>query len=562
MLKRSPIAICLLLFSSIFASAQQLSPADSAAANNAMNGISADAIRATMRFLSDPLLQGRGTGTTSYDIAARYAQTQLEALGLKAGGVNGSWYQPVPLRKAVLDQSKSSMTLIIHAEPAVLTPNKDYVMSGSVLRAVDDVDAGVVYVGFGVTAPEANYDDYAGVDVKGKIVLILDGAPSRFSSTLRAYYSDEVVKTKNAVARGAVGILVMLSPEDQKREAWDWIVPQVEAGDWEWLAKDGVPHNSFPEIHGGALLSQSGAEKLFIGAPKTLAQVFAAGDAGQPLSFALPVAAHIHTVSNQQAMESSNILGVLRGSDPSLRDQYVVYTAHLDHLGICPPVNGDNVCHGSLDNASGVASLLEIARAFTSLPKAPRRSVLFIVLTGEELGLLGSDYFAHFPTVPLPSIVANINMDVAPGLYYSMQDVVPLGSEHSTLSDNIESAAQQLGYKVSPDPMPEEVEFIRSDQYSFVLQGVPAVQIEDGIHSTDPNVDGLKVIKAWLVTKYHTPLDNMDQPLNYESGAKATKLNFLVGYEVAQQNSVPAWNQGDFFGQKFGSRHSGTAGED
>ncbi len=561
MLKGSALIFCL-LFASIFASAQQLSPADSAAANTAMNGISPDAIRATMRFLSDPLLQGRGTGTTSYDIAARYVQTQFEALGLKPAGVNGTWYQPVPLRKAVLDASKSSVSLNINGKPETLTPDKDYVMSGSVLRPVEDVDAPVVYVGFGITAPEANYDDYAGVDVKGKMVLILAGAPSRFSSTLRAYYSDGVVKARNAIARGAIGGLYLLSPEDQKREPWAWVVPQIEAGNWEWLAKDGVPHNSFPEIHGGALLSQSGAEKIFAGAPKTLAQVFAAADANQPLSFALPVTAHIHTVSNQQAMESANILGVLHGSDPALRDQYVVYTAHLDHLGICPPVNGDNVCHGSLDNASGVASLLEIARAFTSLPKAPRRSVLFIVLTGEELGLLGSDYFAHFPTVPLPSIVANVNIDVAPGLYYSMQDVVPLGGEHTSLSVNIDAAAQQLGYKVSPDPMPEEVQFIRSDQYSFVLQGVPAVQIEDGIHSTDPHVDGLKVIKTWLVTKYHTPSDNMDQPLNYESGAKATKLNFLVGYEVAQQNSVPTWNKDDVFGQKFGARHSGNAGED
>lgn len=562
MLKRSPIAICLLLFASIIASAQQLSSADAAAANNAMKGISADAIRAHMRFLSDPLLQGRGTGTTSYDIAARYVQAQFEALGLQPAGVNGTWYQPVPLRKAVLDAAKSSVSLNVNGKPQALTADKDYVMVGSVLRPVDDVDAAVVYVGFGVSAPEVNYDDYAGVDVKGKIVLMLGGAPAKLSSTLRAYYSDGVIKARNAVSHGATGIVYMLSPEDQKREPWAWIVPQIEAGSWQWLAKDGVPHNSFPELHGGALLSQSGAEKLFTGAPKTLAQAFASADASQPQSFALPVGMHIHTVSSQQAKESSNILGVLRGSDPALRDQYVIYTAHLDHLGICPAVNGDNVCHGSLDNASGVASLLEVARAFTGLPKAPRRSILFIVLTGEELGLLGSDYFAHFPTVPLSSIVANLNIDVAPGLFYSMHDVVALGGEHTTLGSNIETAAQQLGYTISPDPMPEEVQFIRSDQYSFVLQGVPGVQIEDGIHSTDPNVDGLKVIKTWLVTKYHTPQDNMDQPLDYESGAKATRLNFLVGYEVAQQNSVPAWNSGDFFGQKFGPRHSGTTGED
>jgi Zn-dependent M28 family amino/carboxypeptidase len=305
------------------------------------------------------------------------------------------------------------------------------------------------------------------------------------------------------------------------------------------------------------LLNQSGAEKLFAGSGKTLAQLFDAARAGQPQSVALPVTARIHSISSHTSADSPNIIGEVMGSDPALRNQYVVYTAHVDHLGICPAVNGDNVCHGALDNASGDASLLETARAFASLPRAPRRSILFVFVTGEEMGLLGSDYYANSPTVPRSAIAADLNVDGAPGLFYSMKDLIALGIEHSSLEQQVQSAAKQIGYSLSPDPMPEENFFIRSDQYSFVQQGVPAVDITDGIQSTDPKVDGMKLQKGWMVTKYHTPLDNMDQTLDYASAAKAAGVNFLVGYEVAQQDAVPTWDKGDFFGEKFGPRHAG-----
>jgi Zn-dependent M28 family amino/carboxypeptidase len=267
----------------------------------------------------------------------------------------------------------------------------------------------------------------------------------------------------------------------------------------------------------------------------------------------------MHTVSAQSVIQSSNIIAELKGSDPALRDQYVVYTAHVDHLGICPAVDGDNVCHGALDNASGTSAVLEIARAYASLPAPPKRSMLFVFVTGEEMGLLGSDYFAHYPTVPLKSIVANVNVDEAPGAFYPMKDVVPLGAEHSSLGDEVASAAKMMGYGISPDPMPEEVGFIRSDQYSFVLQGVPAVDITDGVRATDPNINGLAVIKKWNTTRYHTPLDNMSQPIDFDSMQKAAVMNFLVGYQVAQHAGAPEWNKGDFFGTTFGPRHSGMA---
>jgi hypothetical protein len=361
-------------------------------------------IRAHIRFLADSLLQGRAPGTPGYDIAARYVAAELEGMGLQAA-VSGSWFQTVPLQKAITDAAASSLVLTVNGREQKLIDAKDYILSTwfaspapmNAGRAEGDVSAPVVFVGFGVTAPDRNYDDFAGIDVRGKIIVRIYGAPSSFPSTERAYYSDGIVKAKNALAHGAIGVLEIMLPEDWKRYPWDWLVPQIQAGEMHWLDKDRVPHDFFPELRGGALFSPEGAKLLFAGAPKTLDDVFATARAGKPQAFALPVSAHIHTVASQTVIKSANIIAELRGSDPSLRDQYVVYTAHVDHLGICPPVNGDNVCHGALDNASGTSSLLEIARAYASLPQPLRRSVLFVFVTGEEMGLLGSDYFVHFP---------------------------------------------------------------------------------------------------------------------------------------------------------------------
>ncbi len=552
-----PSVLC--LFICINLAAQDSS--DRTAAEQATQVIHPEQIRAHIRFLADNLLQGRAPGTSGYEIAARYVATELEGMGLHPG-VSGGWYQPVQFEKAVTDEAASSLTLTLNGKEQKLVDAKDYILSTWFAspakkegRAESDVNAPLVFVGFGITAPEQNYDDYAGVDVRGKIVVRIFGAPSSFPSTLRAHYSDGIMKAKMAQAHGAVGALEIALPEDWKRYPWDWWVPQVQMGEMHWLNKSGVPHDFFPDLRGNVQLSEQGAPKLFAESPKTLDEVFATARAGKPQAFPLPGSAHIHTVAAQSSVQSSNIIAELEGSDPALRGQYVVYTAHVDHIGICPAINGDNVCHGALDNASGVATLLEIARAYAHLPHAPRRSVLFVFVTGEEMGLLGSDYFAHFPTVPLKSIVANINMDGAPGEYYAMKDIVPLGAEHSTLGDDVVAASKVMGYEVSPDPMPEENSFVRSDQYSFVLQGVPAVDVSDGIHATDPSIDGFALQKKWLVTRYHTPLDSMDQPIDFDEMAKGAVLNFLIGYRVAQHDSVPEWNKGDFFGTTFGPRH-------
>jgi len=286
--------VCMFVLSSCLGLCAAAQESLSAPEQAALKAIRPDAIRAHMRFLSDSLLTGRAPGTPGYEIAARYVAAQLEAAGLRPAGMNGTWYQTVPLRKSVIDDGKSSLVLVTTGQQdksgeQTLVPLKDYVLSGDLNRTDTRVEAPVVFAGFGVTAKERDYDDYAGADVKGKIVVVLSNAPAKFPSTVRAYYSDWVVKQRNAVAHGAVGFMSMQLPEDQKRFAWEWIVPQIQMGNMEWLEKDGSPHNGFPELGAGAAISQSGAEKLFAGARKTLDQLFATARAGQPQSLALPV---------------------------------------------------------------------------------------------------------------------------------------------------------------------------------------------------------------------------------------------------------------------------------
>jgi Zn-dependent M28 family amino/carboxypeptidase len=432
-----------------------------------------------------------------------------------------------------------------------LVLNQDYIIYANLLLTDTTVDAGAVFVGYGVTAPEFQYDDYAGAEVKGKVAVVLRGAPARFPSTERAYFASALTMQQNAAAHGAVGVIVIDSPE-YLRAQWNRIMLQLRADQpMRWLDPQGAPSDTVPEIRVLVRTNQSGAEALFAGAPKSLPEVFAAAKAGKPGSFPLPGTVRIHLANRFTRVESRNVIAKLTGSDPNLANEYVVYSAHLDHLGICRPGEADPICHGASDNASGTGAVLEIARAFASLPRAPRRSIVFLFVTGEERGLLGSDYFAHYPTVPLENIVADVNLDGAPGVRFPIKDIVPQGAEHSTLSKDVEPAARKMGYTISPDPRPEEGFFTRSDQYSFVRRGVPSVKVDPGTQSTDPAIDGATLAKNWTATNYHTPNDNMDHRFYFDSAAKSTALNFLIGYEVAQQSERPAWNAGDFFGTKF-----------
>ncbi len=253
-------------------------------------------------------------------------------------------------------------------------------------------------------------------------------------------------------------------------------------------------------------------------------------------------------------VRSPNVAGKLEGIDPDLKKQYVVYTSHHDHLGVGQPVNGDRIYNGALDNASGIALLLEIARAFTKTTPRPRRSLLFVCVTGEEAGLLGSDYFANYPTVSKDAIAANINMD-ADLMLWPMEDIIAFGEEHSSLKKVVAKAAQRMRLEISPDPMPEQMFFIRSDQYSFVKQGVPALFPWPGFKSSNPKINPPAIFKKWDAERYHMPGEDMEQPgLLFEEAAKYGRFVFLCGYLIAEETERPAWNKGDFFGDRYGRR--------
>jgi len=503
------LAILLAATLCVSLSAQELSPSDQAAADAAIKVIRPEAIAAHMRFLSDALLEGRGTGERGHEIAARYVASELEAMGLAPAGVNGTWFQPLQLRKAELIPEQTSFELVRDGKSTMLVRDRDYIIYANLLQTDATVNAGAVFVGYGVTAPEFQYDDYASADVKGKVAVVLRGAPARFPSTERAYFASALTMQQNAAAHGAIGVIVIDSPEFLQAQ-WNRVMLQLRADPpMRWLDTQGAPSDTVPEIRALIRTNQSGAEALFTGAPKSLPEVFAAAKEGKPGSFPLAGDVKIHLASRFSQVESRNVIAKLIGSDPTLANEYVVYSAHLDHLGICRPGEPDPICHGAADNASGTGAVLEIARAFASLPRAPRRSTLFLFVTGEERGFLGSDYFVHYPTVPLENIVADVNIDGAPGLRFPIKDIVPQGAEHSTLSRDVEPAARKMGYTISPDPRPEEGFFTRSDQYSFVRRGVPSVKVDGGTQSTDPTIDGATLAKNWTATNYHTANDNM-----------------------------------------------------
>jgi hypothetical protein len=513
-----------------------------------MARIRPEAIRAHMRFLSDGLLEGRAPDGRGYALAAAYVATQMEGLGLEPAGEQGSWQQPVPMRKATLDEEKSLFTLLRDGREERLAIATDWFTGGDVARDTTEVEGPVVFVGYGVTAPGRNYDDYRGIDARGKIVAFFRGAPASFPDTERAHYSNRFTKHTNAVAHGAVGTLNLDTPEFEKRYPWNWFLPQFRAGSIAWLDEGEKPRDVLTALKASAMLSLSGCERLFSGAKKSAREVFEDARRGAVPPFDLPVRARLHLESRHTEFKSPNVLGLLRGGDPRLRNEVIVYTAHLDHLGLCPPVEGDNVCHGAYDNASGVATMLEVARAFTTLDPAPRRSILFAAVTGEEKGLLGSDYLALHPVVAAARVAADINIDSAPGLLLATRDVVPLGAEHSTLRAPVEEAAREMGYEIGVDAHPEETYFIRSDQYSYVRVGVPAVDVTDGSKSAVPGVDASETMLSWIRTRYHTPADRIDQPFDFASAARAARLNYLIGSKVARSDTAPAWNAGDFFG--------------
>jgi hypothetical protein len=443
--------------------------------------------------------------------------------------------------------------VIRNGKAETLLFRKDFIAAGDPARKETSVEAPVIYVGFGVTAPELNYDDYKGIDVKGKIVAMVFEAPN-FESSLKAHYSSFEQKIANAAAHGAVGLIVVNDPILEGLYSFKEQVRDLSRPGLRWLTKEGLPNDYFPQLHGGAILSLDASKQLFVGSGHTPEEVFQAAKEGKPLTFALPLTAKIHNQAKLEDVSSHNVVAKLEGSDPALKNEYLVYSAHLDHLGVGEAVKGDTIYNGALDNASGCAILLEVARAFSQMNPRPKRSILFVAVTGEEAGLLGSDYFAHYPTVSKDAIVANVNMD-EDQMLWPLLDIIPFGAEHSTLDGVVKRAAERLHLALSPDPMPEQVIFIRSDQYSFVKQGIPAVFPTPGLKSNDPKIDPVAIFKEWEETRYHQPQDDMQQPnLDFNQAVKYAQFAYLCGWLITQDPQRPAWNAHDFFGDHYAKK--------
>ncbi len=509
------------------------------------------AIRAHVEFLADDLLEGRATGSRGFDIAARYVATQFELVGLEPGGVDGTWLQPVSLTEATRVIPAATAAIELDGQRTELVPGEDFIPGFGYFGSLAEVSGPLVFVGHAITAPELGYDDFAGVDVTGKIAVVLSGAPASFPNSQRAHYSRE--KVRELVRRGAIGMVWINTPSDEKRSPWAKSVQLSWVPSMRLLDAAGEPVDAYPQIKASMSLNLAAADKLFAGSPVPLEEIWSQAEAGILKPFDLPATLTLRTRSAQGKAESNNVIGLLPGSDPVLKNEYVVFSAHLDHIGRGAAVNGDTIYNGALDNASGIAVMIEAARVLAAARQRPKRSILFVAVTAEERGLLGSKHFAMNPTVPKDAIVANVNMDM-PVVLYPAAGFTAFGAEHSTLGAVAEKALEAEGLIMAPDPTPEEVIFVRSDQYSFVREGIPAIYLDDGKVSSDPNIDALQIFRNHMLVDYHMPSDEIDLPINWDSMAALARVNVRIARLVADDPVRPSWLPGDFFGETFGKR--------
>jgi Zn-dependent M28 family amino/carboxypeptidase len=515
--------------------------------------IGADRIRGHMAFLADDALEGRATASRGHEIAAAYVASQFASYGLQPAGESGGWYQTVPLLESQAVVTDASARLERDGVTIEFLSARDFLPRPSFIAGDVTVSAPMTFVGYGVHAPDLNYDDFAGVDLKGRVAVILNGAPAGFPVDRRAYYASALVKASEFAARGAVGVITIGAPAEDQTPTWERRVALSWVPAMRWVDEQGHPVDAFDAIRGSILTSPQGTAKLFEGAPHTLDEVFALASQSKPQAFELKGTITFSIKSVLTRRSSINVIAMRPGTDRKLKSEYLVMSAHLDHLGKNPALDGDTIYNGALDNSSGIALLLESARVLAQHAGKPRRSIVFIAVTGEEKGLLGSDYFLHRPTVPRAGIIADINIDM-PVALTNFADVIAIGSGHSTLGQFAVEAAKEESLYLSPDPWPEEVRFVRSDQYSFVRAGVPAILIDVGTHSTYSGVDGYELVARFRRERYHQPDDDLSQPIDYGFLVTLARVNVHMAYRLANSGARPHWDAGDFFGVKFGAQ--------
>jgi Zn-dependent M28 family amino/carboxypeptidase len=493
---------------------------------------------AHVQYLADDRLEGRLTGSAGYRKAADYVAARFKEYGLDAAGTNG-YFQPVHFAVQRVLAAGSSLALVRDGKREPLLLGEDALL-GSRLPQPATLEAPLAFAGYALHLPEAGYDDLLAQSFKGKIVVYLNGGPADIAGPLKSHARAAQEFYKALEASGAAGAISIPNPRSMDipwgRMALAASQPGMRIADTD-----------MQDTHGPLLtatFNPAHAEKLFAGSGHTLAELFALADAGKPLPrFALTatLAATVKTTSEQ--VESPNVVGVLHGSDPKLRNEYVVLTAHLDHLGIGEPIHGDKIYNGAMDNAAGVAAILEIARQLHDAAAKPKRSVLFIALCGEEKGLLGSRYFAGHPTVPRADLAADLNIDMFLPIF-PLHALTVEGLEESSLGDDARAAGKAAGVEVVADRFPDRNLFIRSDQYNFIRDGVPSLAFS---FAATPGSPEETLQKEWLTNRYHAPSDDLQQPVDLEAAGRFDQLMLQLTERVADAPARPEWKASSFF---------------
>lgn len=522
------------------------SPAETASAGTGTAALNEAGRRwwAHVQYLADDRLEGRLTGSAGYRKAAAYVAQHFKEYGLEPAGEHG-YFQPVPfdVQRVIAAESRLALVWPQGGRTEPLAIGEDALL-GSRLPQPRTLDAPLAFVGYALHLPEAGYDDLAAAGLNGKVVVYINGGPDTLAGPLKAHAraAQEFYRAlERAGAIGAIGI------PDPKSMDIPWSRMALSASQpGMWIAEDGLQDTRRPMLT--ALFNPARAEKLFAGSGHTFAELLALAEAHRPLPrFPLAASLRAAVVTSSERVTSPNVVGVLPGRDPRLKDEYVVLSAHLDHLGIGEPIAGDRIYNGAMDNASGVAALLEIARSLQAAREAPgggpRRSVLFLALCGEEKGLLGSRYFAAHPTVPRGALVADLNIDMFLPLY-PLRYLTTQGVDESTLGDDARAVGRAEGVEIVADRHPDRNLFIRSDQYNFIRKGVPALAFG---FAGAPGSPEEKTQREWLAHRYHAPSDDTSQPVDLAAAARFNQLILKLAERVADADSRPAWKETSFF---------------
>ena len=483
-------------------------------------------------------MEGRETGSAGLRKASAYVVEQLKKSGLEPAGTNG-YYQSVKFLSRQIDEPGSSLALVHDGKSEPLVLGADAMFSTR-YGLVPSVNAPLVFAGYGLRIPETHYDDFAGLDVKGKVIVYIAGSPADVPSALSAHYQSSGERARTLREIGAVGFISIPNPASMD-------IPWARMTLARTRPSMVLADPSLDDTKGVQLavtFNPADAEKLFAGSGHTFAELAALAKDRKPMShFPLLPSIQAKATVLQKDVESDNIVAKFPGSDPKLKDEYVLLSAHLDHLGIGEPINGDKIYNGAMDNASGSALLLDVAAAMHASKATPKRSILFLFVTAEEKGLLGSKYFANYPTVPKTSIVADLNTDM-------FLPIIPLkvltvwGLDESNLGHDAREVAKQLGVEVQPDPEPLRNAFVRSDQYSFIRLGVPSLAMGVGAVKGSPEA---ALQKQWLTERYHAPSDDTNQPVNLAAAGKFEDVMMALALRVADAPQPPQWNKNSFF---------------